>query len=137
MGPTIFWMMLAGALGALARYALTFGIHQLLQRAPHPWLGHEFPLGTLLINVLGSFLLAVVATLVARHMMKPEWRTILGVGFLGAFTTFSTFELDAQQLATRGNWPHFTLYVFGNLALGFAAIFAGQALAMKMGGAAP
>ena len=87
-----------GFIGANARFALGRWIGQL-------W-GPGFPLGTFAINVSGSFLLGVVATVVTRGAMPngDQVRLALGVGFLGAFTTFSTFEFETHTLIEEGSW---------------------------------
>jgi len=133
----IFGLMLAGAFGALARYGLTLAIQNWLAGrgsrgvvATH--MGVAFPLGTLVINVMGALLLAFLVTLVAQEAVKPEWRLVLGTGFLGAFTTFSTFELESEELLSSGNWPAALAYIGGNLILGFGAIILGRALAFKL-----
>jgi len=126
----LMWIMVAGALGAGARYGLTLGIQGWL--AKRAGSGEVFPLATLIINVGGSFALAFLVTLVTRGAAHPEWRPIFGAGFLGAFTTFSTFELEAHGLLSRGNWKAATLYILGNLLLGFLAILAGHSLAVSL-----
>jgi fluoride exporter len=68
---------------------------------------------------------------VLHETVRPEWRLILGTGFLGAFTTFSTFELETEALLSRGAHGAAALYVFGSLLLGLGAIFAGRALALR------
>jgi CrcB protein len=130
----LVWLMLAGALGTLVRYSLTLAIQNWLSARGGRvlWgLGGQFPMATLLINVCGSFLLAVLATLALQGMVKPELRLILGTGFLGAFTTFSTFELESHHLMTQGSAFAATIYIGGNLLLGYAAIFAGRAVALR------
>jgi CrcB protein len=133
----LMWIMLAGALGTGARYGLTVAIHSWLSgRGSGSFVagaqGTTFPLGTLVVNVVGSLLLAFIATLALHEMVKPELRLILGTGFLGAFTTFSTFELEAENLLSSGQWLATTLYVGGNLLLGFGAIFLGRAIALRV-----
>lgn len=133
----LFWMMLAGALGVAARYGLTLWIQSWLEKRAMPSAalavsGGVFPLGTLVINVLGSLLLAFVTTLVAHEYIKPEWRLILGTGFLGAFTTFSTFELEGEELLARGANGAAALYIGGNLVLGFGAILLGRWAALRL-----
>jgi CrcB protein len=133
-------LMLAGGLGAGARYGLLLWIENtLLPRGKSVFLlsasGVPFPLATLLINVLGSFLLAILATLALHGMVKPEYRLILGTGFLGAFTTFSTFELEAEGLISEGHWLGAGLYIGGNVLLGFAAILLGRFVALRALGA--
>ncbi len=135
----LLWLMLAGALGALSRYGLTQWIGALQQRGTLAFLvamtGPTFPLATLLINVLGTFVLSALTTLVLHGLVRPEWRLILGTGFLGAFTTFSTFGVEAEALISKagvdGKWWPTALYVLGNLLLGFAAVMAGRALVLR------
>ncbi len=131
--------MLAGAFGALARYGLTLAIQNWVAGRDGRGfigvrLGPEFPLGTLVINVLGTFFLAFLVTLVAQQVLKPEWQLVLGTGFLGAFTTFSTFEFESEKLLSSGNGLAAATYIGGNLLLGFGAILLGRALAFKLFG---
>lgn len=132
-------LMTAGALGTAARYGLTLAIQAWLagrgSRTPSvTWLDPSFPLGTLIVNVIGTLLLSLLVTLVANETVRPEWRLILGTGFLGAFTTFSTFELESEYLLSQGHWLPASVYILGNLLLGFGAIFAGRALALRIVG---
>lgn len=124
--PLWVGVALGGALGALARYGLTLWIQGRMLAGT--WAG--FPLGTLVINVLGSFLLAFALTLSARGLLSPQLRLAFGTGFVGAFTTFSTFEWEGYALLGRPVW--FWLYVLGNLLLGFAALLLGRALAERL-----
>ena len=109
------WLAVAlgGALGATARYALNLW----LSAAPG-----KFPLATFSANVLGCFLMGFLyVAIVDKHVLPMSWRPFLMVGMLGAFTTFSTFSIEALSL-----WQtqHFTLalvYVIGSV---FASIFA-------------
>lgn len=99
-------LALAGGCGALARY----GLAGLVQR----WGGAEFPWGTLAVNVAGCFLFGVVWALAAERMaLAPEFRVIILTGFLGSFTTFSTFMSETYQLFASSEW----LPALGNLAL--------------------
>ena len=125
------WVGIAvgGALGALARYALTLWVQARL--APGHWAA--FPLGTLVINVLGSFLLALAITLSARGLLSAELRLAFGTGFVGAFTTFSTFEWETHGLLSGGRALWGGLYLFGNLALGYLAVLLGRALGERLG----
>lgn len=91
------WLAVAvgGALGAMARY----GIVSYLA----PLTGHRFPLGTLCVNISGSFLIGVCYVVLDEKLAaSPEWRLLTMTGFLGAFTTFSTFSLDALALWENG-----------------------------------
>ena len=115
---TIAGVAVAGALGALARYGIgTF----VADRYPG-----AFPLGTFLINVAGSFALGVLfALLVEGGGLTPAWRTTLTVGFLGAFTTFSTFSLETYRLLEDGTIGVALLNAFGSLAVGVLAVWGG------------
>lgn len=108
----------AGGLGVLARY----GISQ-------PFHGNSLPWATVTINVVGSLLLGL---LVASHSFDEDTRTILGVGFLGGFTTFSTFTVQAVLDLEAGEPGRAFAYVAASLVLGFAAAavgyYAGRAL---------
>jgi CrcB protein len=132
----IFALMLAGALGTLARYGFSIWIQDWVEGwGDKTFLGAAFPLSTLLINVLGSLLLAVIVTLALAHAVKPEWRLVLGTGFMGAFTTFSTFELESEHLLSTHGWKAASVYIAGNLLLGFGAILLGRMVAVKVLGA--
>jgi CrcB protein len=128
--------MLAGGLGAGSRYGLTLLIQGwLAQRGSRIFLlsslGTTFPLATLVINVAGSFLLSFITVLALHGLVRPEYRLIWGTGFLGAFTTFSTFELEAENLMSEGQWLNSSVYILGNLLLGFGAVLLGRALALR------
>ena len=117
-------LAIAGATGTLARYGLGLLIAGWLRG-----FGSGFPLATMIINVLGSFVLSYVTTLALNGRLSPDVRLAMGTGFCGAFTTFSTFELEAHGLISRGANLEAGLYVIGNLILGFAAVLVGRWLA--------
>jgi len=109
------WLMVAcgGALGAMAR----FGVNALL----FPVAGHRFPLATLAINVSGCIVMGVLYVLVVERGTLPgEWRNLLMVGFLGAYTTFSAFSLDALALWQNGHLALAALYVGLSVILSLA-----------------
>ncbi len=114
-----FLLISIGAiLGANARYWLGDWIVQ-------KW-GASFPLGTLLINLTGSFLLGLFLTLATeRFMIDPRWRFMLAVGFLGAYTTFSTYTYESFSLLSTGQWITGLLNIFGSTILGIVAVGAG------------
>jgi CrcB protein len=84
-----------GSIGAVMRYVMSTGIHN--------WLGRGFPYGTLVVNVLGSLLMGLLYELFLQRLsVSPEVRGVLLVGFLGAFTTFSTFSIETINLVEQG-----------------------------------
>ena len=91
----------------------------------------RFPLGTFIINISGSFLLGVLGTIVAQKVLPTSeaMRLALGVGFLGAFTTFSTFEFETHALFDDGSWLTATTNMFASLFVGLVAVRAGIVLA--------
>jgi CrcB protein len=106
----LLFIALGGASGAVARYLLANWAHQL-------WEG-KLPVGTLLVNVLGSAAIGVVyVLLVEKEFLHPDWRGVLMVGFLGAFTTFSTFSLETISLIEAGHWAHALGYMLASTLL--------------------
>ncbi len=106
----LLFIALGGASGAVARYLLAGWAHRL-------WEGH-FPVGTLLVNVLGSFTIGVVYVLVVeKQLIHPDWRGVLMVGFLGAFTTFSTFSLETINLVEAGHLAQAMGYMLASAVL--------------------
>ncbi len=92
--------------------------------------GGLFPFGTLLVNILGSFLLALFITLsVERLLLTPAWRLFLAIGFLGAFTTFSTFAWETDSLIRDAEWLSAGINIAGNVIAALAAVKIGTALA--------
>ncbi|MGN6484175.1 MAG: fluoride efflux transporter CrcB [Thermomicrobiales bacterium] len=115
---TYIWIGLGAALGANLRY--------LVGRLMAEWLGVGFPWGTLTINVTGSFLIGVIATLLGERLdVGPEWRLFLVVGVLGGYTTFSTFSLDTINLMSADRWLAGIAYILGSVLLGLAACVLG------------
>ena len=110
----------AGALGALARYGLAGWVQAR---------GAAFPWGTLLVNVLGSFLLGFLFRTLEAIAATPELRQALTVGFLGSFTTFSAFSFELVGLVQGGDWGRALLYATGSVLLGVLAAAAGLGLA--------
>jgi len=108
-----------GFLGAIARFLMARWVGVLVET--------RFPLGTLLINVSGSFLLGVIGTMVAQKVFanSDAVRLALGVGFLGAFTTFSTFAFETHALFEDGSWLTATTNMFASVFVGLVAVRAG------------
>jgi len=115
---TFLWIGLGAAIGANLRY--------LVGMAMAHWLGAGFPWGTLTINVTGSFLIGVIATLLGERLnVGPEWRLFLVVGLLGGYTTFSSFSLETIVLFNADRWFAGVAYVVGSVLLGLAACVIG------------
>jgi len=115
---TVLALMIAGAAGAASRYAVA-GLVQ-------HWSGHRFPAGTLAVNVAGCFLAGLLWTLAQGRLQWPaELRTAVLIGFLGSFTTFSSYMLETGLLVRQSRW----LMAAGNVLLqnvvGFAALAGG------------
>jgi CrcB protein len=111
-----------GGVGASSRYALATWIGQ-------KW-GRSFPLGTFVIKVSGSFVIGLLMTLMAeRFTENPQWRLLLVVGFLGGYTTFSSFEYETGKLVTDGEYVYATLNAVLSVVAGFAALKTGEVLA--------
>jgi len=118
--PNTVWTVLligiAGAAGALARYGISLGIARLFSFT-------TLPIGTFLINITGAFLLGYLATLVRQRMVLSDmWLLVLGTGFLGAYTTFSTYMLESDLMLRNGEWLRASAYLAGSLFLGLVAV---------------
>ena len=99
------------------------------------WLGGEFPYGTLLVNVIGSFCIGLVQELALGAAVVPEnVRVVLAVGLLGGFTTYSAFAYESLRLAAVGSWGAAALYVGLTTALCFAACLLGIGAARLVAG---
>lgn len=117
----ILLVALGGALGSVCRYLVGLGAMRLL--------GPAFPWGTLTVNVAGSFAIGLLAELiVARFGASVELRLLLITGFLGGFTTFSAFALDAVTLFERGASLAATSYLLVSIVASIAAAIAGIGL---------
>jgi CrcB protein len=89
-------------------------------------LGSQFPYGTLIINIVGSFLMGVIAEYFAlKGHLPPAWRLFLTTGLLGGFTTFSTFSLDSALLYERGELLMAVIYAMGSVIFAIGGLFAG------------
>ena len=117
--------MVFGAAGTLARY----GLQGLVQHRT----GTGFPSGTLVVNLLGCFLLGGIAEYGLTHLaLPPEWRIGITVGFFGAFTTFSTFSWETVQLLRDGEWMRASVYVLASVIGGIVAVVFGMRLAERI-----
>ncbi len=108
-----------GFIGAIARFLVARWVGVLVET--------RFPLGTFVINISGSFLLGVIGTMVAQKVFanSDAVRLALGVGFLGAYTTFSTFEFETHALFEDGSWLTATTNMFASLFVGLVAVRGG------------
>lgn len=112
---------IGGALGAVTRYQLGLWIS-------NKW-SQGFPLHTFLINLTGAFLLGFLNILFERLTLSPIWRLGIGVGFLGAYTTFSTFGYEVITLLEGGSYGTAAAYTFLTIILGFIGVALGIGLA--------
>jgi len=119
---SIMVIALGGALGALSRYGLGLWISS-------KW-SQGFPLGTFIINITGAFLLGFLNILfIEKLTISPLWRLGIGVGFLGAYTTFSTFGYEMIMLLEGGSLLTAGLYTLLTVIIGFAGVALGVGLA--------
>ena len=115
------FVLFGGGAGALARYIV--GI-EIARRT-----GLRFPpLGTMVINITGSFLIGLLMTLLTQRLANPNWRLLLIVGFLGGYTTFSSFEYETLQAVQSGAMWMGLLNVVGSVVLGYLAVWLGAAI---------
>jgi fluoride exporter len=117
-------VMVGGAVGSLMRYVLGTGI---MNRT-----GGRFPVGTVVINITGSFLIGFLMTLLTERLNPhPYWRLLLVVGFLGGYTTFSSFEWETLGLVRDGSRWLGLLNVVGSVVVGYLAVWLGSVIAGK------
>jgi CrcB protein len=110
-----------GAAGAVSRYALDGWVSDLTHG--------QFPWGTFVVNLLGAFALGIVVALTTeRLILSPDWRVALGIGYLGSFTTFSTYTYESVRLAEDGVIGLALMNSVGMLALGLLAAALGLAV---------
>ena len=111
--------------GALSRYYLTLAFTR--------WLGTAFPYWTFTINLSGAFIMGFFSTLVLeRAFLSPDLRLLITVGFLGSYTTFSTYILDTVNLARIGDWKVSLFYWLGSPFLGLISLEIGSFFAKKL-----
>jgi CrcB protein len=116
-----------GALGSVLRFWLSGVVASRF--------GETFPLGTLVINVTGSFVIGLFATMTSpegRLLVAPDLRALVMVGICGGYTTFSSFSLQTLNLARDGEWLYAGLNVIGSVALCLVAVWLGHVLAVSL-----
>ena len=117
--------MIGGALGAVMRYLVSNGFYSLL--------GRDFPYGTLAVNVIGSFLMGVLTVLlIDRGEVDPLIKLAVLVGFLGSFTTFSTFSLDTLVLINEGALSRAFLNMLANVLVCVSAVWLGMVITKQL-----
>lgn len=118
----VLFVALGGAAGCVTRYWVAEAIQRLTQ-----W---PSLVSIAVINVTGSFLIGVLFVAITEKLYwHPDWRSVLMVGFLGGYTTFSSFSLDALSAMESGRWGVAAVYVLGSVLLGLLACAGGLALA--------
>jgi CrcB protein len=113
---------IGGALGSLARYQVALVVQT---RVPA-----GFPGGTFVVNLSACLIMGIASTLITDRLVpNPSWRFLIPIGFIGAYSTFSTFELDAFRANAEGAFLVAGAYVIGSVVAGYLALWAGVALA--------
>jgi fluoride exporter len=117
-------VLLGGGVGSLARYTAYMA---LVERY-----GTRFPVGTMTINITGSFLIGLIMTLITERLPGDlNWRPLLVTGFLGGYTTFSSFEWETFDKVRHGGFWIGMVNVVGSVGLGYAAVWLGAIIARK------
>ena len=114
----LLMVAIGGAIGAVARQQS----NQLIMRI----LGGEFPIGTIFVNILGSFIMGLLFELFASKItLSDEWRSLIFTGVLASFTTFSSFALDVALLSERNEYYYALCYIGMSVVLSIGALFVG------------
>jgi CrcB protein len=109
---------LGGALGALARYQVALSIQSRIPSA--------FPWGTFVVNISGCFVMGAITSVLSQRIgLSENWRYLIPVGFIGAYTTFSTFELETYRAMTQGTSLVALMNIAASVVLGYAALWLG------------
>ncbi|ABO23887.1 fluoride efflux transporter CrcB [Shewanella loihica] len=116
----LIFVALGGSIGAVFRYLISIFMIQVF--------GSSFPFGTLMVNVIGSFLMGVIYALGEASQVSPEIKALVGVGLLGALTTFSTFSNETLLLMQQGAWLKAFTNIALNLCLCLFMVYLGQQL---------
>jgi fluoride exporter len=107
-----------GFIGSALRYLVQVNVEKLMSST--------FPMGTLLVNVTGSFIIGIIYAFAEKgNLMSPEWRIFLAVGICGGFTTFSSFTMDNLNLMKDNSLIQLLLYTGGSIFLGILAVYLG------------
>jgi CrcB protein len=120
----ILLLALGGALGTVARYGLNGIISARIA---------TFPLGTMIVNIIGCFVIGLLAPL----MLKHEWRLFLMIGFCGGFTTFSSYAIQTLELGRDSEWFAVALNIIGSNVLSLIAVYLGWVCGRALHGGTP
>lgn len=116
---------IGGAAGAIARYQIATLVQA---RVPV-----GFPYGTFVVNITGCLIMGVATALLTdRLMVHPNWRFLIPIGFIGAYTTFSTFELETFRAVSEGAWPIAMANTVASFVAGYLALWAGFIMARAL-----
>lgn len=110
-------IFIGGGIGAMSRYALQGVVYQ--------FIGAAFPYGTFAVNVLGCFLIGILAGASEKFIIDPQWRIFLTIGLLGGFTTFSSFGYETFALFRDGEVLWACANIFGSVITGLLAVWLG------------
>ena len=122
----LIWIGGGGFFGAIMRYLLIQLIHRNFDKVVIPY-------GTATVNLIGCFLIGFLSGVAHnRQFLNPEIRSMLFVGFLGGFTTFSTFALEGHSLLKSGNFSAFGIYYVGQLILGLLLVWIGLKISLQV-----
>ncbi len=115
------WIALGGALGSIARYWVGSAVGSRM--------GVKFPYGTFIINITACVIIGFSITYLGRRAdLNPAWRYLIPIGFVGAYSTFSTYEWETLSTLRSGAFVLAVLYAAGSFILGLAAVWAGSML---------
>lgn len=115
----LLYVAVGGAFGSICRYLMIGWVNDQL--------GKEFPYGTLIVNILGSFLLGLMIALIVNALPRGrELHALVAIGALGGFTTFSAFSMDLYLLVERGEMASAALYATASVVISVLAFFAGM-----------
>ena len=123
---TIIAIALGGALGSLARHGIAIWFDTVL--------GHDFPYGIFIANIVGSALMGICfVLLIEKSLLTEFWRSLLMVGFLGAFTTFSTYSVQSLSLLLEGRLVAAGTYILGTVVISLIGAYLGMLTARTLG----
>ncbi|MBN2011804.1 fluoride efflux transporter CrcB [candidate division KSB1 bacterium] len=121
--PKVIWVGIGGSIGAIMRYLVSGAVYSWFQKP-------VFPAGTLAVNIIGCLIIGLLGGLAeTRHVFSPEMRTLVFIGFLGSFTTFSSFGYEVFQLMRDGQMALALSNALLHLIVGLIAVWLGIVVA--------